>query len=103
MNVEMCVKRSLTAFLCSRRTQSSIVLIARGYCVTYLLFVTIFPHLIAGPIINHSKMIPQFVRAENFSISLVNLAQGGALFSVGLFKKVMIADQLSPLGGGGFC
>lgn len=64
--------------------------------VTYCLFVTIFPHLIAGPIINHKVMIPQFSRLRNFVINYQNIAAGLALFSMGLFKKVVIADKLSP-------
>lgn len=64
--------------------------------LNYCLFVTIFPHLIAGPIINHRAMIPQFSRLRNFVIDYRNLAQGLCLFTMGLFKKVVIADQLSP-------
>ena len=64
--------------------------------VTYCLFVTIFPHLIAGPIINHKDMIPQFSRLRNFVVNYKNLSAGLALFTLGLFKKVVIADKLSP-------
>lgn len=63
---------------------------------TYCLFVTIFPHLIAGPIINHKAMVPQFSRLRNFVINYKNIAAGLSLFSMGLFKKVVIADKLSP-------
>ena len=57
----------------------------------YLLFVTFFPHLIAGPLIHHSEMIPQFrrkaVRAwEDMSVGLT-------IFSIGLFKKLVLAEQ----------
>ena len=62
----------------------------------YLLFVTIFPHLIAGPIINYRDMLPQFYRLRNFVINYRNLSLGISLFSMGLFKKVYIADNLSP-------
>lgn len=64
--------------------------------LTYLEFVTIFPHLIAGPIINHKQMIPQFVAASTFSVHWENMAQGLTLFSFGLFKKVVLADSFSP-------
>ena len=64
--------------------------------LTYCLFVTIFPHLIAGPIINHKDMIPQFSRLRNFVLNYHNVAAGLALFVMGLFKKVVIADNLSP-------
>lgn len=69
----------------------------KGYSfITYLMFVTIFPHLIAGPIINHRGMIPQFMRKENLHLNWRNLSIGLALFSVGLFKKVVIADSIAP-------
>lgn len=67
-----------------------------GTFSSYLLFVTIFPHLIAGPIINYRDMMPQFYRLRNFVINYRNLALGIALFSMGLFKKVCVADKLSP-------
>jgi len=52
--------------------------------------------LIAGPIINHKAMIPQFSLLRNFVINYRNISAGLALFSMGLFKKVVIADKLSP-------
>ena len=64
--------------------------------LTYCEFVTIFPHLIAGPIINHREMIPQFVAEETFRVRWDNMARGLAIFTIGLFKKVAIADMLSP-------
>ena len=64
--------------------------------LTYCEFVTIFPHLIAGPIINHKDMMPQFTAAKNFVIDYRNVAMGICLFTMGLFKKVVIADKLSP-------
>ena len=64
--------------------------------LTYCEFVTIFPHLIAGPIINHKKMIPQFIADKTFQINYHNVAAGITLFAMGLFKKVIIADMLSP-------
>lgn len=67
-----------------------------GSFLTYCEFVTIFPHLIAGPIINHREMLPQFTMAKNFVLDYRNVAMGICLFSMGLFKKVAIADHLSP-------
>ncbi|MGE5372885.1 MAG: MBOAT family O-acyltransferase [Solirubrobacterales bacterium] len=64
--------------------------------LNYSLFVTIFPHLIAGPIIYHKSMIPQFTRLKNFVFSHQNMAIGISLFTIGLFKKVVIADSLAP-------
>ena len=65
--------------------------------LTYCEFVTIFPHLIAGPIINHKKMLPQFTAAETFHIHIENVALGLTLFAMGLIKKVLIADNLAPI------
>lgn len=61
----------------------------------FLLFITFFPHLIAGPIIHHSEMMPQFAEPKTFRFQWENLAVGLAIFSMGLFKKVVIADGLS--------
>ncbi len=65
--------------------------------LTYCEFVTIFPHLIAGPIINHKEMIPQFIADKTFRINYQNISTGMVIFIMGLFKKVMIADNLSPI------
>ena len=67
--------------------------------LTYCEFVTIFLHLIAGPIIRHRDMIPQFVAEKNFSVDYKNIAYGITLFAMGLFKKTVIADYLSPWAG----
>lgn len=61
----------------------------------YLLFVTIFPHLIAGPILYHKDMIPQFSVSENYKVNYKNLTFGIIWFVIGLFKKVIIADKLA--------
>ncbi|MBR2179460.1 MAG: MBOAT family protein [Selenomonadaceae bacterium] len=70
--------------------------------LVYCEFVTIFPHLIAGPIINHKDMIPQFTKSQNFVMNYKNIAMGLTLFSIGLFKKQVIADKLSPWVGKAF-
>jgi len=62
--------------------------------VSYTLFVSFFPHLIAGPLVHHAEMIPQFKRGRT-SRSAVLAARGLAIFASGLFKKVVIADNLA--------
>lgn len=63
----------------------------------YLLFVTIFPHLIAGPIIYHKDMIPQFSEINRYKFNIDNFARGITWFVIGLFKKVVIADWMSSI------
>lgn len=58
------------------------------------LFVTFFPQLIAGPIVFHQEMIPQFHEPRRKYLDHNMLARGIRLFSIGMFKKVMIADVL---------
>lgn len=58
----------------------------------YALFVSFFPQLVAGPIVLHSEVIPQFRRQENRHIIVQNFAKGFYVFALGLFKKVLIAD-----------
>lgn len=60
----------------------------------YALFVSFFPQLIAGPIVHHSEMMPQF-RQRVSHRALSNLAVGFAIFAVGLTKKVMLADTFA--------
>src|SRR3954452_5164722 len=62
--------------------------------ISYTLFVSFFPHLIAGPLVHHAEMIPQFKHART-SRSAVLAARGLAMFAAGLFKKVVIADNLA--------
>ena len=64
--------------------------------VRYSFFVFFFPHLIAGPIVHHTQIIPPFGEIKNKSINDQNVAIGLMYFAVGLFKKVVIADQISP-------
>ena len=61
---------------------------------SYGLFVSFFPHLIAGPLVHHAEMIPQFKRART-GRSAVLAARGFAILAAGLFKKVVIADNLA--------
>jgi alginate O-acetyltransferase complex protein AlgI len=62
--------------------------------VSYTLFVSFFPHLIAGPLVHHAEMIPQFKRGRT-GRSAVLAARGLSIFAAGLFKKVVIADNLA--------
>ena len=61
----------------------------------YTLFVTFFPQLIAGPIVHHREMLPQFSRHITEQINPTNLMAGSVMFFIGLFKKVMVADLLA--------
>ena len=62
----------------------------------YLLFVTFFPHLVAGPILHHKEIMPQFSRPRTYRLSAANLAVGLSIFFIGLAKKTVIADGFSP-------
>jgi len=61
----------------------------------YCLFVTFFPQLIAGPIVHHQEILPQYNEEETYRFSQLNFAIGWTIFSIGLFKKVMLADTLA--------
>lgn len=70
--------------------------IAREYSfIHYLLFVTYFPHLIAGPVLHHKQMMPQFADPETYRINPGNIAVGLTIFVLGLAKKVLLADSLA--------
>lgn len=70
--------------------------------LNYALFVTFFPHLLAGPILHHKEMMPQFERLRNKVLNWKNLYLGLMLFFFGLFKKVIIADTFAPWATAGF-
>ena len=61
----------------------------------YCLFVTFFPQLIAGPIVHHKEMMPQFMDPQRFRFAASNLGLGLSVFFAGLFKKVIIADSMA--------
>ena len=61
----------------------------------YSLFVTFFPQLVAGPIVLHNEVLPQFADPKNWKMKSGNMAHGIYVFSAGLVKKVIIADTLS--------
>ena len=70
--------------------------------INYALFVTYFPHLLAGPIIHHAEMMPQFANLRRKKIHYKNISFGLFLFCVGLFKKVVIADFFARFATYGF-
>lgn len=70
--------------------------------VNYSLFVTFFPQLIAGPIVHHAEMLPQFAQKENKYINYENLLRGSMLVMLGLVKKVIIADTFAIWANNGF-
>ncbi len=70
--------------------------------LNYALFVTFFPQLIAGPIVHHKEMMPQFAKTRNKIINYKNIAMGLFIFSIGLFKKVVIADTFAIWATEGF-
>jgi D-alanyl-lipoteichoic acid acyltransferase DltB (MBOAT superfamily) len=68
----------------------------------YLLFVSFFPHLIAGPIVLYRSLMPQFAKRETWRFNVENFAGGLTLFAFGLCKKAVIADTLAPLANAVF-
>lgn len=68
----------------------------------YALFVAFFPQLIAGPIVHHKELTPQFFGARFARFLPEDIVAGIFLFSIGLAKKVLIADGLAPIADGVF-
>jgi alginate O-acetyltransferase complex protein AlgI len=69
---------------------------AREYrFVHYCLFVSYFPHLIAGPVLHHRQMMPQFALRSTYRINWDNIALGITIFAIGLFKKTVLADGVA--------
>ena len=77
-------------------------LVKRHNLVDYVLFVTFFPHLIAGPILHNREMIPQFAEPSTYRLELGDFAVGFSIFAIGLCKKVVIADPFSAVADAGF-
>ncbi len=67
----------------------------------YCLFVTFFPQLIAGPIVHHKEMLPQFSRAWG-KVTAMDVARGLSMFTIGVAKKVLVADHLAGIADGVF-
>lgn len=70
--------------------------------VDYTLFVSFFPQLIAGPIVVYDELIPQIRDQSLRKINLDNIVLGLSSFTVGLFKKILIADSLAVIVDNGF-
>ncbi len=70
--------------------------------LSYVLFVTFFPHLLAGPILHHKEMMVQFSHSDSYKFKPENLSIGGMLFLIGLTKKVIFADGIAPYADSGF-
>lgn len=68
----------------------------------YALFVAYFPQLIAGPIMTHKEVIPQFSKKEKQRVDWNNLSSGLYIFSLGMAKKVLIADTFGNAANWGF-
>jgi len=61
----------------------------------YVVFVSYFPHLVAGPILHHREMMPQFADPAIYKPKIDNFAVGLTIFTIGLLKKLAIADQIA--------
>lgn len=70
--------------------------------MNYGLFVTFFPHLLAGPILHHREIMPQFASPAIRRPVPANIAAGLFLLIAGLAKKVLIADEVAPWANAGF-
>ena len=70
--------------------------------IEYALFISFFPQLVAGPIVLHDELIPFFRDNSKKRINYDNLVQGIIMFTLGLFKKVMVADVLGRMVSWGF-
>ncbi|MDD6484983.1 MAG: MBOAT family protein [Clostridiales bacterium] len=68
---------------------------AKGYSfIDYMVFVTFFPQLIVGPVVTHDELIPQLSGENLLRFDKNNIMLGVLLFSIGCFKKIVIADPL---------
>lgn len=71
-------------------------LVTRHDALDYLFFVSFFPQLIAGPIVHHKPLIAQTIAGKNPLLRQTEtLVAGFSFFSIGLFKKVVLADSLA--------
>jgi len=70
--------------------------------VDYCLFVSYFPYLISGPLVRYTEIMPQFNDLDNRYFNYQNISEGLFLLSIGLFKKVIIADNIAVWAINGF-
>lgn len=68
----------------------------------YGLFVSFFPQLIAGPIVHHEEMMPQFADKYSLKVNYNNLSKGLYVFALGLGKKVIVADSFAQIANAGY-
>lgn len=68
----------------------------------YCLFITFFPHLIAGPIVHHGVLLPQLEDNNNARLDFTNFSKGIFLFNIGLAKKIIIADTVATIVSAGY-
>ncbi len=62
---------------------------------SYTLFATFFPHLIAGPILHHAEIMPQFQEERDYRLRWDDVTVGFSWFIMGLAKKVLLADHFA--------
>jgi D-alanyl-lipoteichoic acid acyltransferase DltB (MBOAT superfamily) len=62
----------------------------------FALFVLVFPHVIAGPIVRHNELVPQFAENPLRDGMWARIGAGLVIFTVGFGKKVLLADRLAP-------
>lgn len=70
--------------------------------LNYALFVTYFPQLIAGPIVTHEELVPQFADNKKRKVNWENVSKGLYIFVLGMAKKVLIADTFGNAANWGF-
>ncbi len=68
----------------------------KASCIEYCLFITFFPQLVMGPIVHYRELVPQFRSSTLCALRWDNIALGLSIFTIGLFKKVVLADSISP-------
>jgi alginate O-acetyltransferase complex protein AlgI len=69
--------------------------ISENNLINYSLFVTFFPHLLAGPVLHHKQIMPQFSDIKNFKIDKYKIKCGIIIFILGLAKKLIFADSFA--------
>lgn len=72
------------------------------HLIDYAMYVVYFPQLIAGPIVSHADLIPQFREKEKRHFNYDSMLRGIRLFVIGLAKKVLLADELGKIVDYGF-
>lgn len=68
----------------------------------YAVYITFFPQLVAGPIVTHDELIVQIKDKSKHKVDFDNIAKGLMIFTIGLFKKVIVADLFGNLVDFGF-